>query len=273
MTTKSTHRSESVARLVVGTAAVIACVLVALPASAGNLTVTSAAANNGTYGLEVTVGSSCTSDADLLLSGAGTITTDQEGCDTITAGNGTSVSGTVTFTAGTAIAFTNGFSVANGSDFTAAIDATLTPFAWVQDDSPNNEVSYSAEFYIDPNTLSITGGDTFEHFVAYSGATPQLRVVMQSGPSLVLQVRDDAGTYHSTSAVGLSTSTFNKVAITWEAAASATASIAVNDGSAASVSGIDTDARRIAFVRWGAIGGAVGSASGAMYLDDFVSWR
>ena len=272
MTTKKTHRSESVARLVVRTAAVIACLLVALSASAGNLAVTTAAAYEGTYGLEVTVGSSCTSDADLVLDDFGTVSTDQEGCDTITAGGsttGTTVSGTVTFTAGTSMTFTNGFSVASGSDFTAAIDATLTPFAWVQDDSPSNETTYSAEFWV--NADALTMGGSFKHFVAYSGSPAQLWVIINNSKQAVLEVRDDAGVYHASTPISLG-SGYQQIGVSWEAASSATASITVGT-TTQNVSGIDTDARRIAFVRWGAVGGSIGSTAGTIEQDMFTSWR
>lgn len=244
-------------------------VLLAVPASAGTLAVTGTAANNGSYGLEVTV-STCSGAQDLNLSGS--ITSDETACDTISTGDPTSVSGTVTFTAGTSIAFGNGFSVATGSDFTAAIDATLTPFAWVQDDSPANETTYSAEFYVNPDGLTFGGGEVVKHFVAYSGGTEVLRVLMNSSGQLQLEVRRDNGTYAASGVVPLG-SGWNEVDITWEAAASANATLAVNGGGPVTISGIDNDTTRIASVRWGAVGGTVSSTSGTMYLDDFTSWR
>jgi len=54
----------------------------------------------------------------------------------ITAGNRFVVAetGDATFTGGSWIALADGFSIESGGTFTAAFDAALTPFAWVQDD-------------------------------------------------------------------------------------------------------------------------------------------
>ncbi len=244
-------------------------VLLAVPATAGTLAVTTAAKNNGTYGLEVTV-STCAGAQDLNLSG--TITSDETACDTISTGDPTTISGDVTLTAGTSIALGNGFSVLSGSTLVAEIDATLTPFAWVQDDSPANETTYSAEFYVNPDGLTFGGGEVVKHFVAYSGGTEVLRVLMNSSNQLVLEVRRDNGTYATSGVVPLG-SGWNEVDVTWEAAASATATLAVNNGSPVTLTGIDNDTTRIASVRWGAVDGTVSSTSGTMYLDDFTSWR
>jgi hypothetical protein len=245
---------------------------VASIASAGDLTVDDTAAHEGGYGLQVTVGSSCGSDTHLVLDNAGMITLDQEGCDTITAGNNTSVSGTVVFTAGSTVAFGNGFSVNSGSDFTAAIDETLSPFAWVQDDSPTSETTYNAEFYVDADVLSVVGMDEVDHFVAYEDNEPVLKVILQAGPQLVLEAWEDSGSSSSSSAVSL-TSGWNQVNITWQSAASATASISVNRGSATSLVGLDTDSLRVTSVRWGAVGGTPDASSGSLFQDDFASWR
>jgi hypothetical protein len=268
-----TRKLKSVAvhdRLAVSVTLMALVVLtVASPGVAGTLAVTESAKNNGTYGLEVTV-TTCAGAQDLNLSG--TISADETACDTISTGDPTTVSGTVTLTAGTSISFGNGFSVTSGSDFTAAIDATLTPFAWVQDDSPANETTYSAEFSVNADNLTIASGEVLKHFVAYSGGTEQLQVLIDSGKNVLLKVRRDNGTYASSTSLPLAAG-WNEIDVTWEAAASASASLAVNNGGPATVTAIDNDTGRIASVRWGAVGGTVDSTSGFMYLDDFTSWR
>jgi len=247
----------------------LAVLFIAVPASAGTLAVTGTAANNGSYGLEVTV-STCAGAQDLNLSG--TISADETACDTISTGDPTTISGNVTLTAGTSIALGNGFSVPSGSTLTAAIDATLTPFAWVQDDSPANETTYSAEFFVNANGLTFGGGEVVKHFVAYSGGTEVLQVLIDSSKNVVLKVRRDNGTYVTSASLPLA-SGWNEVDVTWEAAASATATLAVNNGTPVTLTAVDNDTTRIASVRWGAVGGTVSSTSGTMYLDDFTSWR
>lgn len=252
--------------------AVLGLMLVSAGAIASSLNVNNGASRTGDFGLEVSVDSTCTGNTNLVLDNEGTVTVDQQGCETLTAGNNTEVSGTVTFSAGSTIVFDNGFSVAQSSDFTAALDSAMAQYAWVQDDSPADEVTYHVEFWIDADNLSVGGGDEIEHFVAYYGGVPQMRVVMESGPQLVLEVWDDVDALHTSSAVSLS-SGWNKVNISWEAAFGATASIAVNDGTPAELTGLDTDASRIATVRWGAVGGSLDGTTGSMNQDDFASWR
>ena len=249
---------------------------IAPSASAGSLSVTEGAKYNGVYGLEVTVGSSCVADEDAVLSaqtvnGVATF----EGCNSITAGSGGfTVSGTgdATFSAGNWIALESGFSVESAGTFTAAIDAALTPFAWVQDDSPASETSYNAQFYINLDLFTLGGGDELDHFVAYGGGgVEELVLVITSGKSLMLEVRTDAGTYTSTSSVATA-SGWNKVDISWTAGSGATVSLTVNDGTPAQVVA-NTATRRVASVRWGAVGGSVASSSGTIHQDDFTSWR
>jgi hypothetical protein len=249
----------------------------AATASAGNLAVTGAAAHTGSYGLEVGV-TDCVGAQDLSL--LGSISSDETACETISTTGTTTVSGVVTFTAGTSIVLDNGFSVANGSTFTAALDFSLTPFAWVQDDSPANETTYTAEFFLNPDSLTVTGSGELEHFTAYYGGTKQFQVVINSSGQVVLEVRDDAGVVHESTPVNLTTG-WNKVVVSWEAAASATTRIQVKDSTGttvlgeATILGIDTDAGRITSVRWGAVGGIVDytAATGSIRLDDFASYR
>ena len=247
-------------------------------ASAGTLEVTTAAKYNGVYGLEVTVGSSCISDADAVLPPQTVTGIDTfEGCNSITAGSGGFIvagTGDVTFTAGNWIALESGFSVQSGGSFTAAIDAALTPFAWVQDDSPASETSYNATFWINLDLLTMGGGDELVHFVAYGGGTTeQLRVIITDAKSLVLEVRTDSGSYASTSPIPTVAGGFNGVTVNWQASASASPSLTVGAVTETISPPISTSARRINSVRWGAVRGSVAGSSGTIYQDDFTSWR
>lgn len=271
-------RSRTVGRRRVGfgsCASLLLMVAIASSAAAGSLSVTEGAKYNGVYGLEVTVGSSCVEDSDRVLP-AQTVSSVQtfEGCNSVTAGNGgfiVSGSADVRFTAGSWIALESGFGVQSGGAFTAAIDAALTPFAWVQDDSPASETSYNAQFYINLDSLTLGGGDELDHFVAYSGgAVAEMVLIITSGKSLVLEVRTDAGTYTSTSSLP-TVGGWNKIEISWTAASGATITFEVNDSPAQVVA--NTATRRIDVVRWGAVGGTVTTSSGTIYQDDFTSWR
>ena len=244
--------------------------------TAGDLTVDTDAANLGTYGARMNVGSACTSANDVVLQNETVVAPRMiEGCRSITAGTSFVIAagGTTTFTAGSEIVLQNGFSVDSGGTFTAVIDRTLMPFAHVQDDYPSSESTYNAEFFTNFDGLVIGAGDEIEHFVAYSsGATEQLRLLILTGPALVLEVREDSGTVRRTPGVAAAAG-WNKITLSWTAAAGSTAWLAVNDGTPDELTGVNNDAGRIDFVRWGAVGGTVPSTSGQLHQDDFVSWR
>jgi hypothetical protein len=246
-------------------------------AGGGSWTVTPAAAYLGSYGLEVSVGSCSGSITEVVLSdppAPGPLSV--EACLSITAGDDFAVAdgSAATFTAGRLVALYDGFAVEAGGSFTSIIDVTLDPHGWVQDDSPHAETRYLAEFYIDLDALVLGTGDELHHFVAYSAdGAPQLRLVIRDGPELWLEVREDDGTPRVTSAGVPVASGWNRIALSWEAGASATASLTVNDGAATELTGLDTGAGRIDLVRWGIVGGILSASSGTIHLDAYSSWR
>ena len=246
-------------------------------AGGGSWTVTPGAAYLGSYGLEVSIGSCSGSHTEVVLSdppAPGPLSV--EACLSITAGGAFTVAdgSTVTFTAGRLVALYDGFAVEAGGSFTSIIDATLDPHGWVQDDSPHAETRYLAEFYVDLDGLTLGTGDELHHFVAYSAdGVPQFRLVIRDGPELWLEVRENDGTYRSTSPGVPVVPGWNRVALSWEASHDAAASLVVNDGTATELTGLDTDTGRIDLVRWGIVGGNLGGSSGTIHQDAFASWR
>jgi hypothetical protein len=242
----------------------------------GGWAVTATAAYVGSYGLEVAIGS-CGGDEEVVLSdppGPGPLSVDA--CISITAGGGFIVvdGAAVTFTAGRVIGLYDGFAVESGGSFSSVIDPNLDPHGWVQDDSPDSEARYLAEFFIDLDGLTLGVGDELHHFVAYSTAgEAQLRLVIRDGPEVSLEIREDDGGYHSTSPGLPLVPGWNRITLAWEASGSATASLTVNDSATAELVGLDTDGRRIDSVRWGIVGGSLGGSSGTIHQDAFSSWR
>jgi hypothetical protein len=240
------------------------------------LAVGGGAAHSGAFGLEVTV-ASCSAPHDIHLSDQ-TMTgfTVVEACSSITAGDNCVIAsdGDVTLTAGEHIVFENGFSVQVGGLLTANLNGLLAwPFSFVEDTSPAAETSYHAEFFADLRNLVLGSGDRLDLLVAYSdNGQPQLRIVVNDSSSLVLEVRDDSGTFHSTPGIAVP-SGWMKVRVDWEAAASAAAALTVDDGTPDELMGIDTDARQVDLIRWGAVDGTLTDAAGSIALDDFLSWR
>jgi hypothetical protein len=257
--------------------AVAACaaLFIGAPAWASGLAVTDTAKHTGDYGLEVTVGSTCTAGDDAVFDNHDVTGIESfEGCDTLTAHDDfvVTATGDATLTAGTKVILDNGFSVEAGGTLELQVDGSLTPFAWVQDDSPLSETSYNVEFYVNLDLLTVGAGDHVDHFVAYDAAgTSNLLLRIEPGGQVVLGARNDTGTYQWTSSVA-TIAGFNKVAIAWEAVAGAQPSLTVNDGTPESVL-VNTATRRIDTMRWGAVAGVVTGTSGQIYQDDIISYR
>jgi hypothetical protein len=199
------------------------------------------------------------------------------GCRSITARDSFTVApgGSANLSAGERVVLGDLVSVESGGSLTAAIDPSLakSPFVYLQDDSPAGETSYRAEFSVNLDGLAVAAGDEIEQFVAYDAAeVARLTLILQSGPALVLEARDDLGSPHATTAIPLSPG-WTRVGIAWQSSPSASISLSVGDGVVAELSGIDTEDTRIDTVRWGVVGGTLAASSGTLAMDQFASWR
>lgn len=252
--------------------------LVALPAGAASLAVTQAAANTGTYGLEVHPSTTCTGTDEAVLAGI-TVTGVQsfEGCNSVLAESNFVVAsgGDATISAGQRIVFGNGFRVEQGGSLTVRLDESFVPFAFVQDDSPGAETTYDLEFYANFEGLELDMGDEIEHFTAYSagGEEPLKLLIRQNvGLEIVLTVLEEDGTRTETAAIALQAG-WNRITASWTAQAAATASLSVNGGTPEILSGLNTASFRIDFVRWGVVAGVFTKNPGVLFQDDFLSLR
>ena len=249
--------------------------------SASDLAVTGGAAKAGTYGLEVSVGTTCTSAADYVVpvgSIAGPAT--EEGCLTLTASDVDITAGSVTFQAGDRITLQNGFSVASGANFTAAIDQALTGRAYVQDDSPAAEQLYRARFYVDLSSLSPDSGDAFDHFTAYSNSnTAQFELRLEeNGSNIDLVVAAlSGGSFSTVTADSSLPSTYFAIEFEWKASNAGSSNghldVWVDGSPVTGLSNLDNESGQIDYVRWGAVDGVDSTTSGTMDLDEFVSQR
>jgi hypothetical protein len=261
---------------------VICCLAIAGGAWASDLTVNAGAAKAGTFGLQVTVGKTCTADDDAVIPDqtVGGIVT-FEGCLSLTAADVDVLSsGDVIFQAGDRITLQNGFSVASGGNFTAAIDQGLTGRAYVQDNSPSGEKLYRVRFYVDPSSLNPGSGDGFEHFTAYSSAGAwefDLRLE-DSGANVALVVTArDGGDTATTTADSAVPSTYFAIEFEWKASDSGMSNgyldVWIDDVSVSGLSSLDNETRQIDMVRWGVVDGVTFASTGTMNLDEFVSQR
>jgi hypothetical protein len=198
-----------------------------------------------------------------------------ESCHAVVAGNDLvlAAGADATFAAGGSIVLQDGFAVEAGAAFTAELDPSLPAGVFMQDDRPSSESTYHTRFFVNVDGATIGAGDQIEHFVAYDAeAESQLEILVRSGPSMVLAVRDDTGTFHETSSHSLSAG-WNEVLVSWEAATDATPSLQVNACPPEVLPALDNEDARIEFVRWGVVGGTLTGSSGVLALDDFTSWR
>ena len=261
---------------------VICCLAIAGGAWASDLTVNAGAAKAGGFGLEVTVGKTCTADDDAVIPDqtvGGTVTF--EGCLSLTAADVDVLSsGDVTFQAGDMIMLENGFSVASGANFTATLDQGLTGRAYVQDNSPSGEKLYRARFYVDPSSLNLGGGDGFDHFTAYSGAGAwEFDLLLEdSGANiaLVVEARNGVG-FSNTTAESSLPSTYFAIEFEWKASDAGMSNgyldVWIDDVAVSGLSSLDNETRQIDMVRWGVVDGVTFAGTGTMNLDEFVSQR
>jgi hypothetical protein len=152
---------------------------------AGSLDVLPAAAQRGTEGLRVTVGSSCASPQDQTvdnqtLNGPTTI----EGCQSVTSSSTTVASGEITFRAGQEITLGDGFSVESGATFVAQVDGTLLPDAYLEDSTVGARPHYAAGFFVDVTSLALGDSDRFDLFTGESSGgvrcgSPLYSIAMQ----------------------------------------------------------------------------------------------
>ncbi len=251
----------------------------------GSLAVNQSASFAGSYGLEVTVDQTCSSPDDVVLNGETYSSTEVvEACASISADNvEITSSGNVTFRAGSSITLGDGFEVQPDAEFSAVIEQSLTPYAYLQDNSPLADRRYRLRFYIRPDLLSLGTGDEFDLFRAYGGPNNlHLRVILRevSGESkLALAVREDSGAFVATppgSEIQL-TSGWHAFELDWKASDpfqdNGYLDLWLDGQPLTGFGNLDNDLGQIDFVRWGLVEGIDASTTGIVDLDEFVSQR
>jgi hypothetical protein len=148
---------------------------------------------------------------------------------------------------------------------------------YVTDDSPNSEPRYRVRFYFDPNSISMASGDSHGILYAYVGTSTAVIRGLFRFSSGAYQIQfgslDDGGTWHDTSWVTLSDAK-HSLEIDWQVAANnGSLTLWVDGTQQPSVTGVDSDTRRIDRVRIGGVYGIDTGTRGTYYFDDFISRR
>jgi hypothetical protein len=249
---------------------------------AGHLEVTADSASAGSFGLEVTVGGTCSAPDDLVIEAPPTIEGEFVACSTITA-SGVEVSGTgATFGAGTSITLGEDFAVGSGAPFEVTFDAgLLSGLAWVGDDSPSSATSYNADFDVRLDSLTIGDTDRIELFNGYSqNGDVQFQVILKRNVALaenrlIMAVRQDDGSFVETPSIEevLLPASWNNLRISWlTGSGDGYLLVSVNGGVFVGLAGIDNDQQALDEVRLGYVGGTISSSVGFLEVDGFFSW-
>ncbi len=256
-------------------------------AAAGSLEVKLAATAGGSFGLQVNVEKTPCSPDDLIINSPPLlpdINGDFEACKTITAGGVQVITPGATFTAGESIILEDNFSVGLAAPFTVRLFENLgTPFAYVEDDTPNSETSYQAVFWMNIDGLTLAGDDRLEVLNGYSeGGQIQFQLILKRNMSLgenrlVLAARRNDGSFAETpfGQERLVPSGYNEIGMRWfPGAGNGYLTASLNGASGPGLSGLNNSNSRVDFVRLGAVGGTLDpSTSGFFYLDEFESLR
>jgi hypothetical protein len=254
--------------------------LAAVPLAAADLEVRAAAAAVGAFGLDVTVGSSCSSPDEVTVDAPPTIDGDFEACQVLTA-VGVEVGSVASFVAGGAIVLGDGFSVPAGASFSAVVDSLMpAPFADVSSESPIAERTFNARFHLRLDGLSLADGEQIDHLRAYAADGSDIfRVILrrQAGQNLLLLgARQDGGGEILTPSgheVPLP-SGWNLVELEWSAGAGdGRLLVSVNQEALVGLSDLGNGLAEIERFRWGAVDGAIGGSTGRLEVDGFTAWR
>ena len=161
--------------------------------------------------------------------------------------------------------------------------ADTTP-AYVQDNSPSGEVAYRARFYVNPRLVNIAGAG-FDVFAAYDGADPTppanagnavFRVVLQQSGAqkqLAAFARTNGGTETPIGAISIANA-WRSIEVDWaRGAGNGHLNLWIDGKPQTGLTALTNDTLSINYVRWGAVAGLDGNATGSFRMDDFVSQR
>lgn len=252
-------------------------------ASAAGVQVTTQAASEGVYGLQIDLGPDCASAQTLDLDGDDVpLDGTYEACRTITATSLSMTTGTAILRAGDEVWFGESFSVGGSAAFTVEIDGALSGGpTYVQDPSPIDENVYTARFSAKFEDVLLDPSEQIEELVAYSGDwDPIFRVIVEpdggSGFQLVLEaVQDGGGMVQTPPGQEIAVAAgWNIVELEWSAGpGDGQLRLSINGGPLQGLTDLDNDAARIESVRLGAVGGAIFDASGSLQVDSYSSTR
>jgi hypothetical protein len=192
--------------------------------------------------------------------------------------------------------FANGFEAGNlnawddsetdGGDLYAAASAAMqgayglranvddNDMLYVQDNTPDDETSYRARFYFDPNGINMNSGNTHTIFAGYQdSSTKVLRVDLRySGGNYQIRAglrnNGDSWTYSNWFTISNAP---HAIEVAWQAGSSGSLTLWIDGTQRAVLSGINNSNREIDRARMGAVDGVDSGTRGTYYFDAFES--
>ena len=254
--------------------------MAASPLLAAGLKVRAASAAVGGYGLDVTVGSTCSAPDDVTVDAPATISGQFEACHTLTV-TGVEATAVTDLLAGGVVALDEGFSVAYGVELSVTIDSLMpSEHVAVASGSPIAEQTFNARFHLRLDSLALSDGDEIEHLRALAAdGSDVFRVLLrrQGGQNLLaLGARLDGGGEMLTppgQEVALPAG-WNLVEVGWRAGdGDGQLLVSVNQGAFSGLTSLSNGLAEVERFRWGAVDGSFGGSPGRLEVDGFSSWR
>ena len=250
------------------------------PLLAADLRVRPAAAAIGSFGLDVTVGSTCSAPDDVTVDAPATIGGQFEACRTLSV-VGVEATAATDLLAGEAVILGEGFSVADGVELSVTIDSLMpSEHVAVATGSPIAEQTFNARFHLRLDSLALSDGEEIEHLRALAGDGGDVfRVLIrrQGGQNLlVLGVRLDGGGEMLTppgQEVALPAG-WNLVELDWRSGdGDGQLLVSVNQGAFSGLTSLANGLAAVERFRWGAVDGSFSGSPGRLEVDGFSSWR
>ena len=253
--------------------------LVASPMTAADLEVRPSAAAVGSFGLDITLGSTCSSGDNVTLSSPPILDGDFEACrvlEVLTVEVGSDAS----FVAGESIGFVADFAVPAGASFSAVTDALMPgEYAAIVSEAPIAEQTFNARFHLRLDSLSLAEGEEIDNLQAIAGdgsVAFRLIVRRQAGQNLLVLAAQHGGGEILTPTgqeivvpIG-----WNLVELDWRAGAGdGQLLMALNQSAFGGLSALDNPVTDVERFRWGAVDGSFSGSPGRLEVDGFSAWR
>ncbi len=169
----------------------------------------------------------------------------------------------------------------DGNGLAADISGGAAEYVTNITDPAGDETSYHARFYFNPNSALSDNNQPITLLDGQNAGGTSIfgveyrRRNAQGGSYQVRGVVQTAGGTETTGWVNINNGSANAIEIAWESGAAASFSLYVHGGLQETLAGLDTSANQLDAIHLGPSGGSglAGSASGTVYLDDFVSTR